>query len=295
MVNREAMKTDAPTTQSFPKELSDLIKAEISLHSLYVISAYHKNIQQEIYLGPICNIIRKPTTYTLLIIAKKFPSKRLEDIMDDLYNKTEKRFKVYAIVYSLSNVKKRLNWGDNFLLGAIFQNNCIYKDDDSLSEFSNYGLSVHPTISQAIQEHWNVRMHRAGYLLSAIGCIHPDEDSISMLATMHCALEQICLGLLYLFWEFSPHHYSLPYLFHMCSHFTDLPQTMFPNDTYGSHRMYYMLCNAHHLMRFKIKKEFSHTDSDKAFNRCQSFFEKAKVLGDGHLEKLKGIHGQKID
>lgn len=289
------MKTDAPTTSLFPNELLDLIKAEISLNSLYVISAYFENIQKDIYLRPICNAIHKPVTYTLLIIAKKFPSKRLEDIMNDLHNKTEKRFRVYAIVYSLSNVNKRLNWGDNFLMRVIFQTNCIYKYDDSLSKFSNYALSVHPIIYQTIQQHWKVRMDRAGYLLSAIGCIHPDEDPLSMLATMHCALEQICLGLLYVFWEFSPHHYALPYLFHLCGHFTDLPQNMFPKATYGSHRMHYMLCNAHHLMRFKIQKEFSHMDSDKAFNRCQQFFEKAQILGDGHLEKLKGIHGQNID
>ena len=133
-------------------------------------------------------------------------------------------------------------------------------------------------------------MERAEYMLSILNTIEPKEDSTSRLAIMHYALEQVCMALLYVFWEFKPQHYSLPYLLHLCSNFTQIPQTIFPKETYGLHRMYYMLCNAHHIMRFKVQNEFSDIDTDKAYNRCDRFYEEAKILGEKKLEHLKEIH-----
>lgn len=290
MENRSTMKTDAPFQQSFPNELLGLIKNSIALHSVYVISDYFQENTQVKYLQPASNSTQKPTTYTLLIIVHKFPSKSLGDFMDDLYNKTQKLFRVYAIMYTLSKIRKRLNWGDNFLLKAMLQTRCIHKEDDSLSKFCGQSLFFHPSAYESIQENWKARMGRADYLLSTIRDIQPKEDFCSMLAVMHFALEQTCMGLLFVFWEFKPQHYSLPYLFHLCGHFTELPQTIFPIDTYGSHRMHYMLCNAHQIMRFKTKNEFSYRDSDKALNRCQLFYESAQSLGDTHLDKLQKLH-----
>ena len=290
MENRRTMKTDAHIQQSFPNELLGLIKNLIALHSVYVISDYFEDNKHVNYLQPTSNSAQKPVTYTLLIIVHKFPSKSLGDFMDDLYNKTQKRFRVYAIMYTLSKVRKRLNWGDNFLLKVMLQTRCIHKEDDSLHKLCGQSLFFHHSVYELIQENWKVRMERADYLLSTIRDIQPKEDFCSMLAVMHFALEQICMGLLFVFWEFKPLHYPLPYLFHLCSHFTELPQTIFPVDTYGSHRLYYMLCNAHHIMRFKTKNEFSYRDSDKALNRCQLFYESAQSLGDTHLDKLQKLH-----
>src|SRR5690606_17576542 len=112
----------------------------------------------------------------------------------------------------------------------------------------------------------------------------------SMMTIMHYALEQICLGLLYLFWKFEPQHYSLSYMLHLCSHFCRLPDTIFPKETYGLHRMRYMLCNVHHIMRFKAKNEFSYRDTVKAHNRCERFYGEAKKLGEAQLEYLKELH-----
>jgi hypothetical protein len=135
-------------------------------------------------------------------------------------------------------------------------------------------------------------MERAEYLLSTIGCIERKEYPISILSTMQSALEQICLGLLYLFWEFKPQHYSLSYMLHLCNHFSEPSQNIFTRETYGLHRIYYMLCNAHQIMRFKAHNEFSEKDTDKAYNRCERFYDEAKRLGDKHLEYLKEQHCQ---
>ena len=286
------MKEDISIPTQFPlqKELIDLIKRELPLHSVYVISLNKEKKQRNVYLSSQSVSSQKVVTYTLLIITHKPISSRLGDFMDNLYNKMQQRCKVYAITHTLSKVKTTLNYGDNFLSQVIFQTPCIYKEDDSLSKFSNYPLLFHQNVYQRIQETWKGRMDRAEYLLAIIGTIEPKEDSTSRLSVMHYALEQVCMALLYVFWEFKPQYYSLPYLLHLCGHFTQLPQSTFPKETYGVHRIYYMLCNAHHIMRFKVQNEFSDRDTEKAYSRCERFYENAKKLGEEQLEQLKELH-----
>ena len=284
------MTTATSTSHIFSNDLLHLIKENFSPHSIYIISVNRKNQKKEQYLQPICRTIDEPVIYTLLIICKKFPNKQLGDLMDDLYNKSQKRFKVYTIIYSLSNARRCLEYGDNFLRNVIFSTSCIYKTDSTLDHFKNYPLLVHPNVYSGIHQVWQSRMDHAEFLLSTVRDILPKEDPCAMLATMHFALEQICMGLLYVFWEYKPQYYALSYLFHLCSHFTELPDRIFSKDTYGSHRMHYMLCNAHHILRFKTKAEFSVMDSDKAFSRCDRFLDEAQQLGDIELDRLKALH-----
>tara|TARA_R110002050_G_scaffold43791_1_gene104630 strand:- start:1725 stop:2600 length:876 start_codon:yes stop_codon:yes gene_type:complete len=284
------MKTKAPKKFPFQEELIDLIKKELPLHSIYVISAYQEKQRQNIYLSPQSSNAQKAITYTLLIVCRKPLSKGLGDFMDVLYNRMQQQCKVYAIVYTLSNVIKKLDYGDNFLYQVISKTTCMYKEDDTLSRFKNFQLSFCEENYNNIRETWESRMYRAAYLLSVSDTIEFDEDSISRISIMHYALEQVCLALLFVFWEFKPQHYSLSYLLHLCNHFGQLPQTIFPKETYGLHRIYYMLCNAHHIMRFKSGDEFSDRDADKLHKRCYWFYKEAKSLGEAQLEHLKALH-----
>ncbi|MFZ2283559.1 MAG: hypothetical protein WAV86_06760 [Lutibacter sp.] len=283
-------KTKTPTKFPLQEELLDLLKQLLPLHSVNVISVQKEKKKQEVFLSSKCTSPQKLVIYTLLIITHKPISKRLGDFMDDVFNKMQHRCKIYTIMYTLSNVKKRLDYGDNFLSQVVFQTPCIYKHDNSLSKFSKISLLFHQIVYKRILETWKARMDRAEYLLSVIDNIEPKEDATSRLSIMHYALEQVCMALLYVFWEYKPQHYSLSYLLHLCSHFTQLPQTLFPKETYGLHRIYYMLCNAQHIMRFKAQDEFSEGDTDKAYNRCERFYYEAKKVGEEQLEHLKELH-----
>ncbi|WP_445736028.1 hypothetical protein [Mariniflexile sp.] len=268
------MELKTKTKKNFPlhEELLSLLKKELPLHSVYVISIFRKKKKQDIKISASDIKPQKSTTYTLLIIGHKPMSKGLGDFMDDLYNKMHQRCRVYVIYYTLANTIKKLDFGDSFLKRTIHEASCLYKETKALSRFMNSELFTHETVYTEIQKAWKTRMDRAGYLLSILDSIEPKEDTISRLSTMHHAMEQICLGLLYIYWEFKPHHYSLSYMLHLCSHFTNLPETMFPKKNYGQHRIHYMLCNAHHIMRFKTRNEFSDREAERAFDRCERFF-----------------------
>ncbi len=285
----------ARVIEYFPmqEELISLLKREIPIHSIYVISFTKEKKQKEIFFSEFLKSAELTLTYTLLFITHKPIKKRLGDLMDEVYHKMQEPCKVYLIPYSLSNVKKNLNSGDHFINGVLSQARCMYKENDVLSNYQNQQISIYCNDFKQIETHWINRMERARYLLFIIDMTNIQEDYTAKLATMHTALEQICLGLLYLFWEFKPHHYSLSYLLYLCGHFTDLPQNIFPKASYGLQRQFYMLCNAHHIMRFKETNDFSEKDAFKAQSLCERFFEQAESLGQRQLEKLQISQDQK--
>ena len=172
----------------------------------------------------------------------------------------------------------------------------MFKENDIVVRSCPEGLCLHIRYYEQIVQEWNQRMERAEYILSVVGIIETKEDAASKLAMMGYSMEQVCIGLLGIFWEYSPNHFALPYLMHLCGHFTRLPQEIFPRNTYGLQRQFYMLCNAHHIIRFKGKVGFSSKDSDKVLRRCERFYGEACKLGLVQLENLRKLHtGQSWD
>ena len=286
------MKTKATSKFPFKKKLIGLIKKELPLHSVYVISVYPEKCKQHIYLTPNSKNPKKRVTYTLLIIGHRSPRKSQGDFMEYLYNKMEQRCKVYVIFHTLANIMDRIDLGDNFLTRTISKTPCLFKEDDALLRFSRYGLCYHRQVYKKIRAGWKNRMERAGYMLTVIDTILDNEEPNSKLVIVHCAMEQMCLALLNLFWEYKPHHYALDYLLYLCSHFTRLPEKIFPKTTFGLQRQYYMLCNAQDIIRFKDKNEFTYKDAHKVAKLCERFYEEATALGEDQLKHLKELHCQ---
>ncbi|MCG2461512.1 hypothetical protein K8352_12185 [Flavobacteriaceae bacterium F89] len=279
-----------PAKFPFQEELLELLKKQLQLHSVYVIGNIKESRYQRVNLFPRTTDSEMLVIYTLLIICHDPISKNLGEFMDDLYNKMGKQCKVYPIIYTLNNVMDKLDYGNNFLNRIVNRTPCIYQEDESLLRFGRFRPLHHKGIYEGIQSEWNSRMKRAGYLLSMVGIIDVEEEPAAKLCILHFTLEQICVALTYLFWEFKPYYCSLSYLMHLCGLFTRIPQTIFPQRAFGSQRMFYVLCNAHHQMRFKTRNEFSKKDCDKAYDLCERFFEEATTLGERQLENLKELH-----
>ncbi|WP_308990440.1 hypothetical protein QLS71_003015 [Mariniflexile litorale] len=287
------MKTKVPTKFPLQKKLLLLLKSLIPLHSVYVINMDKCKNKQVTYLPPQSKQIHLEAIYTLLIVGNKTLHKNLDDFMEEVYNKMGQHCKVYIIYCSISNLMERIDIGDNFLTRTLKETPYLYKQDNALSRYSQYGLMYHVSIYKEIKTIWKHRMKRAKYLFSIIDVIHEEEEPLSKLAVLHNAMEQICLGLLYVFWEFKPHHYALSYLLHLCSILTSLPNNIFPQKTFGLQRQYYMLCNVSEIMRFKGTNgtnDFGLKNVDTVLKRCKQFLKEAHQIGETQLKHLKKVH-----
>ncbi|WP_188649345.1 hypothetical protein [Yeosuana aromativorans] len=284
------MKTKSITKFPLQDKLLGLLRSLISIHSVYVIDINRSKNKHIYYLHTKSKQEHLEAIYTLLIVGNKTINKNLDDLMEELYNKLKQRCKVNIIFCTLPNIMERIDIGDNFLTGTLKEAPCMYREDNALYRYGQYGLMYHISIYREIKTVWRHRMERAVYLISIIDVIHDNEEPLSKLAVLHKAMKQICLGLLCVFWEFKPHHYTLSYLMDLCTTFTSLPNEMFPQTTFGLQRQYYMLCNASEIMSFKGTNDFGLRDVDKVLKRCKQFHQKANQIGKRQLEHLKVLH-----
>ncbi|GGK32787.1 hypothetical protein GCM10007962_28900 [Yeosuana aromativorans] len=287
------MKAKAPAKFPLQKELLDLLKNLVPLHSVYVIGMDTSKNKHIHYLHTKSKQEHLEAIYTLLIVGNKTINKNLDDLMEEVYNKMKQRCKVNILFCTLDNIMERIDIGDNFLTRTLKEAPCMYREDNTLSRYGQYGLMYHISIYKEIKTVWRHRMERAVYLISIIDIIHENEEPLSKLSVLQNAMEQICLGLLYVFWEFKPHHYTLSYLMDLCTTFTSLPNEMFPQTTFGLQRQYYMLCNASGIMRFKGRNGtngFRSRDVGKVLKRCERFLREADRLGEKQLGHLKEAH-----
>lgn len=272
------------------QELLELLEQQFSLHAVYLLSTFTHKDKQQVLIPPIDKQAKTLHSFTLFIISYKPVSGNLGLIMDDLYNKMHQQCRVYLITMTISEVVKQLNFGSNFLLNVLNKTTCIYRENDSLDKYMHIRLCYHPSSYKLIKRVWEHRMKRADCWISMVYVDNSRDDEFVDFGMLHYGLEQICVALIYIHWEYIPSYYSLSYLMHLCSHFTDLPKQFFLKDSYRSKRIFYMLNNGQHDMRFKAFQEYSKKDSEKAYRLCEQFFNEAKVIGKQHLKTIKPIH-----
>lgn len=271
------------------EQVVELIKSTVDLHSVYLIGKNETVLSWESILHPLRKGEKLSGQFTLLIISYNSISNSLPSLVYKIYNKLS--CEVCIVDYMYDEVIYKLDRGcsplERFLTEAI----PLFSED---SIFTSKKISRHYFESSwiKINKVWNARVKRAHYLLTILEDVYQeiDEDPSARIGVMHYAMEQICLGLLYVFWEFKPSCYKLPYLLQLCSNFTDLPNEYFSKNSHASHNMYHRLSYSHHKMRHKAKSTITKKQSEKAFNYCNNFYESARKVGNVELQRLKRLH-----
>lgn len=271
------------------EQLIELLKSKVSLHSVYLIGRQNKISSRATYVTPTGKMYKESVAYTLLMVTHDPLPIPLFKLTDDIYNRLPCR--VYIIDYTLDEVCYKINRGSNFLDRFLTEALLLFAEDIRLTSLNRtphyYGKDW-----KRIRKVWKTRFKRATYLLFILEDVYQeiDEEPTVKMGIMHYALEQVCLGLLYVFWEFKPAHNTLSYLFHLCSHFTSLPDEIFSGTSHTRHHIYHLLSNAHHEMRFKSKSGITKKEAERAFDLCNDFMMQAQKVADAELQRLKRLH-----
>lgn len=273
------------------EDIVDLLKSKVNLHSIYLIGRSETAVSSESIINPIRKEKKLYGQFTVLIVSYNSILSSIASLTYGISN--ELSCDVCIIDYVYDEVVYKLNRGcrplERFLTEAM---PLYYKD----SAFIEMKISQHyfPSDWRKINRIWNARMKRADYLLKIL--IDPydeiDEDSSARMGVMHYAMEQICMGLLYVYWEYRPSYYKLPYLLLLCGNFTDLTDKYFSKFTYTNHNMYHLLCFAHDSMRNKAKSTITKRQAEMLFNHCEYFYQSALKVGNAELNRLHPIYYQ---
>jgi hypothetical protein len=214
----------------------------------------------------------------------------LSKLMDDT-NKVLEKEEVFIIQYTENMVFKLLDRGCNFLDNILNTALPVYHINESFISCS-HRPSYHEKVWKRINSVWETRYRRASFLCEVLEDQYQEmlEEPLTKLHILNCALEQVCLGMLYVFWEFKPSHYSIPYLLHLCKNFSGLPENIFDKSSHRKHHSYDLIRTAPYQMRFKTKSQFHKKEVEKAYRLGVEFIRRANEEAFQELDRIKKLH-----
>jgi len=208
--------------------------------------------------------------------------------MNEVFNKTQEQVTLYAIHYTLKEANNSINNGCNFLNRVLEEGVLLFSEDNRLKQLGSY--IYHPEVFLRIQKHWNKRLEHACYFEEKSSICEDNPSNQGRYLLLQQAIQQSCLGLIYVFWEYQPCYYSLPFLLHLCEQFSDVPKIIYPKRSFRSQQMYSRLCHAQYNLNEKIQADPSEYDSQKAEHLTYKFIQAARKEADKKLEELKKLH-----
>ncbi|MAW95376.1 MAG: hypothetical protein CMF36_06360 [Leeuwenhoekiella sp.] len=213
--------------------------------------------------------------------------------MNEVFNKTQEQVTLYSIHFTLKEANNSINYGCNFLNQVIEEGTLLYSEDNRLKQLSSY--LYHPEVFLRIQKHWNKRLEHACYFEEKSTICEDNPSNPGRYLLLQQAIRQACLGLIYVFWEYQPSYYSLPYLLHLCEQFSEVPKIIYPKKSFRSQLMYSRLCHAQYNLNEKIHEDPTESDSLKAEHLTYKFIQAARKEADKKLEALKELHHLKAN
>lgn len=120
---------------------------------------------------------------------------------------------------------------------------------------------------------------------------HPQEEVVlCKIALLHGACVQLALGLIRVFMGYSPREYGLRYLMGLCSHFTTLPDEVFPQNCENDIRLYIMLCAPAGMLLHWRKLNDAEADFEVLLERTELFLDRVREQAANELNQLKTLN-----
>lgn len=284
------MKT--PTTISLQlQRVIPIICNLCHVHTLYLIRQLKVTTAHE-YATTLTKTEKQGSSYvlTMLVISHNQVADP-QIFMNEVFNKTQEHLRLFSIHFTLKEALNKINYGCNFLNRVLNEGTLLYKEDNRLNPLGSYVF--HPEVFKKIKLHWDKRMQHALYFEEKSTICDDNPSNYGRYLLLQKAIQQACLGLIYVYWEYQPSYFSLPYLLHFCGLFTDLPRIIYPKKSFRSQQVYSRLCHAHYNLNEKIKEDTTESYALKAEHLTYRFIQAAHKLGDEKLKELKKLHHKK--
>lgn len=207
---------------------------------------------------------------------------KASNLQDKLNNDGGSPYTVLLLVHTDQSLQKSLNSNNRFFHNLLRLGEQVYHKEGLTNELvlSEYDPS---NTSLDCQMHWHQRYYRAEAFIDAAECIWIDQDESVVLSLIGQAVEQLCLGLIYVFLGYRPKQHSLHHLADLCNNFTREVDHIFPRQTEQDKNVFAVLNKSSSSARFTIKSSVDPTD-------CSLLHRKARLL----LEKSEQIVEQRI-
>ena len=278
--------TRSPLEQALQEALNYL-RETYRVHSAYLLYSAQDSRVQAVHCFSATEIQEHQSTAVVLLVTYKSVGVSPSQLTDRVYNQTGRRIRICFILETVKRAHKALDFGSNFLQKALGEGKPLCAEDDRLRGFLKQGYLYHSQQVEKLQKYWDLRSNRAYYLIESTRILDTREDALVQLHMYEEALIQTCLGLIRLFWEYSPAYTSLNYLLALCRSFTSFPSTLLETTSFKARRRLHLLSHAQQHLRYGSTYTVTDTDANEAYHLCKRFMQQAEALAAERLHFLK--------
>lgn len=223
--------------------------------------------------------------YDLLIITANSTDLNPIQIAQQISDSTEGKITATIIVSSITNTKKALRNGSVFLYRALKEGVQIYSNSEITFEFPPPSIGPAEQLEK-IQRDYFYRQHRASCFLAASGEVAGDDDATEI-SLQYQALQQICLGSIYVILGLRPDCVKLEYLLDLCGNFSNAPDDCFPRRSKEDRCLLKKLTSSLNEVRFRTSDRRTLVDVDILFSRSEYFINEMKLISEKRIEEME--------
>jgi hypothetical protein len=194
--------------------------------------------------------------WNLAVISDPLPPNAIADLTESIAQKSHGAATVTIVHYTPSSISTQgqHQW---FLHQVMTKTNRLHSNKSKMKALK---FTDTPTRNpQTLQKFWLDRKYNATSLMEAENAIENPSGGKVQIVLLHAAMEQLCLGLIYVFLGYTPQNYGLGYLLSVCDIFTDVANDIFPRQSAEDQRLLRLLSTNLHSLR-KYGGDASDTD-----------------------------------
>jgi len=223
--------------------------------------------------------------FDLVIITKEkidiYPSK----ISNLISQETDGKLTTTILICSSKKIEQALKKGNEFVHNVLKSGTVIYSDPEISLDIPPFSPDLKEKLRK-VREEFFIRNHRATCFLAAADIVSGDDDATEI-SLQYMALQQICLGTIYVMLGLRPDCLKLEHLLNLCSNFTNLPDDCFPRWSREDQRLFKKLINSPHEVRFRTSDRRSLVDVDILLSRSQTFLKEMETITEKRIEELE--------
>ncbi|MCC4214724.1 hypothetical protein [Leeuwenhoekiella parthenopeia] len=257
------------------------------VHSAYLVFGEKYSRLRQANLFAQQEVREHQSHAVVVLITYKAVGVSPSQLTDRVYNHTGRRIRIRFILETFKQAYKALDFGSNFLQRVIGEGKLLYEEDEQLRKFLKTGCFYYPDKFRKLKKYWDIRLNRAQYLVEITRILDTHEDELVQLHLYHEAFVQTCLGLIRLFWEYSPAYTSLTYLLDLCRTFTGFPQELLETTSFKARRRLYLITHAQQHLRYGTFCKVSYDDCNDSYHLCIRFIEQAEAMAEERLLVLR--------
>ena len=223
--------------------------------------------------------------YDLMVVANETAGIYPNKISQLIAEKSKGLITTTIIVTTPKRIEQALYKGNLFLHRILKEGTLVYSDPQFLIEIPDQVKPPEEDI-QKIKRDFSIRQSRAHGFLRATFEVEGDDDATE-LCLQHLALQQICLGAIYVMLGLRPDNTKLKYLLDLCRNCSDAPSKFFPRKSDEDKSLYKKLVNALHEVRFRTSDRRGLVDVDILLTRSEAFIKEMENIVEKKLNELE--------